>query len=73
MTKSRKRGIGFWIRAVWQFHYRWPELLLESLGVDLEEQRKARERHPVAHSIGIALVIVAVVVTVVMEFLARHH
>jgi hypothetical protein len=68
MTKSRKRSIGSWFRAVWEFHYRWPELLLESLGVDLDERRKARERHPIAYNFGIALVIGAVVAVILTQF-----
>jgi hypothetical protein len=42
-------------------------------GTSADELRRRRKEHPVAHNIGIAIVILAVVVTVVIQFLARHH
>ncbi len=67
MTRSRQRSIGSWLRAVWEMPYPgWIVRCFASLGVDLEERRNARERHPIAYNCATALVIGAVAAVIWM-------
>jgi len=68
MTESRKRGIGFWFLAVWKMYERWVVGCFGRLGIDLDERRKASERHPIAYNCATALVIGAVMAVIWMQF-----
>ena len=65
MKESTKRRIAFWTG------FELADRLSAFLGFDVEEMKKARERHKIAYYIGIAIPFVMIVVAVVMQFARR--